>query len=136
MGHPRIGQRKRGPLVRGEVVRGAGKDIADQLLVQPFIPGNCQAHRQSSAAVVVVGTSHAHDLGRDGVDGRQADHRCGEAFERPAKRWISGRAAGDALRARHTSPISQQAVPDQAQADPLLDNQQCMDEVLHPFVTE
>ena len=47
--------------------------VGDRGFVEPLIPGNCQAKRQSSTAIVVARAAQPDQLGGHGVDGGETD---------------------------------------------------------------
>jgi hypothetical protein len=70
--------------------------VGDGRFIETLIPGNCQAERQSSVAVVVAGAAQPDKLGSDGVDGVEAHDGGLPVIQRLLQREGGADVLGDA----------------------------------------
>ena len=94
LGQLGIGERERGAMT-GRQRPAAVVGVGDRGFVEPLIPGNCQAKRQSSTAVVVARAAQPDQLGGHGVDGGETDNGGLPRRQRLAQPGHGPRPVGD-----------------------------------------
>ena len=99
--HHRVSETQRSLLPRRERTSVGRVDLRDSCLVETFVPGNCQADRESSAAVVIASAAHSYQLGRHRLYRVESHDRRGELSERPAQCGSSCDAGWDTSCASH-----------------------------------
>lgn len=76
------------------------------LVLETLLPGNCQAQRQSSPAVVIARAAQPYELGSDGVDAVDTHDSRRELTQRIGDPWIGPRRFREAAGHRTPSQIS------------------------------
>ena len=94
LGQLGIGERERGAMT-GRQRPAAAVGVGDRGFVEPLIPGNCQAKRQSSTAVVVARAAQPDQLGGNGVDGGETHNGGLPRRQRLAQPGHGPRPVGD-----------------------------------------